>query len=345
LNTGDGILVNDLKTSSTVLLGIIKAALKLGVDIQFILRQFGIPVNLDHITQSTIDLKQVHAIVMAVEKAGGHPALGLLTGEDFDFEYFPHLKSFVMSSSTLREAFESIRPIQKLISPLLTLHLEETGKVAIIKFQPDGMLYGEDERHYSEMIFTCIKTITNRLMNKTIPPKSIHFRHSRSELTPLYQNFFGSVIVLNAPENAIIYDSAIIDIPLPGGFPEIRRQAGNIVNHQLGSSPLYGGLVEDLKRLLAARSDLLNAPIEQVAHALNVSARTLQRRMAENGHSITEIRDLIRFKLAIQALQSKRYSIEEIAEKLGFSDRHCLTQAFKRWSGLSPIAYRKKLTI
>lgn len=337
--------MNDYKTSSTVLLGIINAALKLGVDIQSILRQLGISINLDHISQSTINLKQVHAIVAAVEKAGGHPALGLLTGEDFDFEYLPDLKCFLMSASTLREAFESICPIQKLISPLLILNAEETGKVAIIKFQPDGMLEGEDERHYSEMIFTCIKTIVNRLMKKTILPEAVHFRHGRSELTPLYEDFFGSAIVLNAPENAIIYDRTILDFPLPGGFPEIRRQAGRIVNQQLVSSPLCGGLPEDLERLLAARSDLLKAPIEQVARSLNMSARTLQRRLAESGHSITGMRDLIRFKLAIQALQSNRNSIEDIAEKLGFSDRHCFTQAFKRWSSLSPSAYRKKLTI
>jgi AraC-like DNA-binding protein len=337
--------MNDYKTSAIVLFGIINAALKLGVDIQSILRQFDIPINLDHITQSTIDLKQVHAIVMAVEKAGGHPALGLLTGEDFDFEYLPDLKSFLMSASTLREAFESIHPIQKLISPLFILNAEETGKVAIIKFQPDGMLYGEDERHYSEMIFTCIRTIANRLMKKTVLPKAVHFRHGRSELTPLYKESFGSVIVLNAPENAIIYDRNIVDLPLPGGFPEIRRQAGSIINQQLTSSPLYSGLLEDLERLLARHSELLNAPIEQVARSLNMSTRTLQRRLAENGHSITEMRDLIRFKLAIQALQSKRHSIEEIADKLGFSDRHCFTQAFKRWSSLSPSSYRKKFTI
>ena len=132
---------------------------------------------------------------------------------------------------------------------------------------------------------------------------------------------------------------------LPGGFPEIRRQAGSIVNQQLAGSPLSGGLLEDLERLLAARGELLNAPIKQVARSLNMSTRTLQRRLAENGHSITGMRDLIRFKLAIQALQSKRHNIEEIAEKLGFSDRHCFTQAFKRWSSLSPSAYRKKISI
>ena len=334
--------MSDLKTSAIVLPGIINTALKLGVNIQDILRQLGISIDLDHITQSTIDLKHVHAIVMEIEKAAGHPAIGLLNGENFDFEYMPHLKTFLMSSSTIREAYENTRPLQKLISPLLILKLEETGNEVIIKLQPDITLSEEDERHYTEMIFSSIKTLTNRLMKKSVSPKAVHFRHGRSEITPLYTDFFGSAIVLNAPGNAIIYDRAIMDIPLPGGFPEIRRQAGNIVNQQIADSPLHGGLGEEIKRLLVKRGDLLNAPVKQLARSLNMSARTLQRRLAEDGYGLSELRDQIRFQLAAEALKSKRLSIEEISEKLGFSDRRSFTRAFRRWSGLSPSVYHKK---
>jgi AraC-like DNA-binding protein len=133
-----------------------------------------------------------------------------------------------------------------------------------------------------------------------------------------------------------------MDIPLPGRFPEVRQQAGKIVNQQMADSPLHGGLSDNLKRLLAKRGDLLNAPIEQVARSLNMSTRTLQRRLAENGHGFGEIRDQIIFQLAAQALKTKVLNIEEISEKLGFSDRHSFTRAFKRWSGLTPSAYRKK---
>jgi AraC-like DNA-binding protein len=232
--------------------------------------------------------------------------------------------------------------MQKLISPLLILNLEETGKVIRIKLKPDSTLGEEDERHYTEMVFACIKTLTNRLMRKTVPPQAVHFRHGRSEITPWYVDFFGSTIVLNAPENAIIYDRAIMDIPLPGGFPELRRQAGNILNQMLADSPLQGGLVEDLKRLLASHGDVFNAPIAQVARSLNMSTRTLQRRLAACGHSLADVRDQVRFQLAAEALQSRRLSIEEIGELLGFSDRHSFTRAFKRWSGLTPSTYRKK---
>ena len=104
---------------------------------------------------------------------------------------------------------------------------------------------------------------------------------------------------------------------------------------------LRSGLVDDLKRLLAVHTDLLHAPIDRVARALNISSRTLQRRLAENFQSLAGLRDQVRFQLAAEALKSKRKSIEEIGDKLGFSDRHSFSRAFKRWSGLTPSTYRK----
>jgi AraC-like DNA-binding protein len=121
----------------------------------------------------------------------------------------------------------------------------------------------------------------------------------------------------------------------------LRRQAENIVNQQLTESPLSGGPARDLKRLLATRGDLLHASVKCVAQSLKMSVRTLQRRLAENGQRLTYLRDQIRFQLAVEALRSRRLSIEEIGDKLWFSDRHSFTRAFKSWSGYSPSAYRK----
>ena len=97
--------MNSLETSAIVLPGIINTALKHGVDIEAILKKFDIPLNLKDITQSTINLEVLHAIVMEVEKVSNIPAIGLQTGEDFDFDFLPHLKTYLMSASTIRELY------------------------------------------------------------------------------------------------------------------------------------------------------------------------------------------------------------------------------------------------
>ncbi len=207
--------MDSLETSSIVLPGIIDTALKNAVDIESILEKFGVSLNLEDITRSTISLEVVHAIVTEVEKASNIPAIGLQTGEDFDFDFLPHLKTHFMSASTIREFFQSSVHARRLISPLLHLFLEESGDEALLSLQPNIELSLEDERHYVEMVFAVIHSMVKKLMKKEHSPKSVHFRHKNHELAPLYENCFHCDILLGAGENAIVYDRSILDAPLP----------------------------------------------------------------------------------------------------------------------------------
>jgi AraC-like DNA-binding protein len=279
-----------------------------------------------------------------VEKAAQYPTIGLLIGESFNFDYLPHLNTFLMSASTIRAAFEVVQPIQELISPYLAPIAEENKGETIIKIKPHGALTEEDDRRIAEIIFSFHKTIGSRLIRRAIHPTAVYFRHSRSELVPLYAEFFHATIVLNAPENATIYAPNSLDFSLPGGLPEIRKQAQNLVFQKQANSSLHGGLFQDIKNFLTQSNRTLNASIEQVAQALNMSVRTLQRRLTENKQGLSEIRDQVRFQLAVDYLKFKRYSIKEISANLGFLDPHCFTVAFKRWSGVTPSVFRKKST-
>ena len=270
--------MSHLETSATVLPGIINTAIKHGVDIAAILQKFGISLDLKDITQSTINLEVLHAIVTEVERVAKIPAIGLQTGEDFDFDYLPHLKTYLMSASTLREAYHATDRVRQLISPILVLKLEETETDAILSLLPEMELSYEDERHYVEMVFSTIKTIFKKLLKKDCPPKSVQFRHRETHLLSIYKECFHCQVVFDAGENAIIFDRELLDVPLPGGFPEIHSQAKQLIDQQLSESPLHTGLDKKITRIMKKQKSLLNAPIEQVARTLHMSSRTLQRR-------------------------------------------------------------------
>lgn len=334
--------MNDLETSAIVLPGIINSAIKHGVDIQAILHRYGILLDLKNLTQTSINLKVLHAIVTEVEKASQIPAIGLQTGESFDWDYVPHIKTYLMSVSTLRDAYHAFIHARKLISPLLILDLKEKDTSAILKLRTDVDLSYEDERHYMEMVFATLKTVFSRLLKQDISMKSAHFRHQEFHLSPIYEDFFHCPIFLKAPENAMIFERSILDVSLPGGFPEIHQQAKQLIDQQLSDSPFRKGLVPRLTRIIKKNKHILSENIEYVAGVLHMSSRTLQRRLDEEGVSFIGLKDQIRFKLAKSALQSNKLSIEDISEELGYSDRHSFARAFKRWSGISPSAFRKK---
>lgn len=82
--------------------------------------------------------------------------------------------------------------------------------------------------------------------------------------------------------------------------------------------------------------------IEEVATDMNLSKRTLQRRLQQQLISFAALRDLVRFNHAIDCLLNKGMSIESTSSYLDFADRTSFTNAFKRWVNMSPSAFRKQ---
>lgn len=81
--------------------------------------------------------------------------------------------------------------------------------------------------------------------------------------------------------------------------------------------------------------------IGHIAEELNLSKRTLQRRLQQQDVNFAELRDQVRFHYAIDYLIKQHMSIDGISAALDFSDRTSFTNAFKRWTGLSPSTFRK----
>jgi len=81
--------------------------------------------------------------------------------------------------------------------------------------------------------------------------------------------------------------------------------------------------------------------IKRVAQRLNVSVRSLQRRLQEGGTSCTKLVDEIRFKTACCLLDAPRTSITDVAAAVGYTDPSSFSRSFARWSGMQPKAYRR----
>lgn len=81
--------------------------------------------------------------------------------------------------------------------------------------------------------------------------------------------------------------------------------------------------------------------VANIARDLNLSKRTLQRHLKFQGTNFSEIRDQVRKHYAVEYLLKQNRRIDDIYTALDFSDRTSLTNAFRRWMGLSPSAFRK----
>lgn len=322
----------------------IKAAARCGFNVESIFRKAGMDVDLVNVTSPNAQpLKVLLAMQMCV-KASRHGHFPFVLGENFAFEHLPDFESFVTTSPTLREALRAVDWARQLINPWMNVEIQEQGDEAHLVMSLSYPLADIAPVYYvTEATFAALKKFAMTLLSDggTSQLKGVDFRHSKPEYAQEYEAYFGLMPRFGQKQNALIFDREYLDRPLVGAFPAVHQQAEYLVNQRLVlQAPKSGTLLSEIEKAYDKQPDLLGQGLPGVAEALNLHVRTLQRRLKDEGLSFTEVQDRLRFRLACEWLKPDGPDIETISERLGFSDRRSFTHAFKRWSGVSPSAFR-----
>ena len=115
----------------------------------------------------------------------------------------------------------------------------------------------------------------------------------------------------------------------------LRLRMEDLLPHE-ESDDLVGKVREEVARLLSE-----GAPLAEVAKRLGVGARTLQRRLRDRGLGFNGIVDDVRRERSFLYLQREDLTVSEIAFRLGYSEASAFDRAFRRWSGTSPLQFRR----
>ena len=81
----------------------------------------------------------------------------------------------------------------------------------------------------------------------------------------------------------------------------------------------------------------------RAAQLLQMSTRTLGRRLEQEGTTFSALLDDLRKRLALRYVATRDLGLSEIAFLLGFSQSGAFHRAFKRWTGHTPLEYRRGL--
>jgi AraC-like DNA-binding protein len=138
------------------------------------------------------------------------------------------------------------------------------------------------------------------------------------------------------------FDAAFLGTRLPMASSNAARiyraQCEKLINADGGGEDEW---VRNIRTQMLMFSDR-PIPLDECAARLGVSPRTLRRRLEGRGMSYQGIVDDVRAGLARSYLESSRFSVEAIAERLGFSDPTSFSRAFRRWTGMSPREFRQR---
>lgn len=175
-------------------------------------------------------------------------------------------------------------------------------------------------------------------------PREVHLAHAAPKLTSYHEAYFGCPVFFNSDRDAILFSRGAMQNANKLGDEGITRFLSGHLDRELAEIAEMPSLGERIRDVIARSLSEGLPKMEDVARRLGMSARSLHRRLSEDGLSFQTLTEATRRELAEGLLQDERHSLAEIAFLTGFAEQSSFNRAFKRWAGETPALYRKQLT-
>jgi AraC-like DNA-binding protein len=140
------------------------------------------------------------------------------------------------------------------------------------------------------------------------------------------------------PDTSLLISRAVLALPLPALPPERA-----LVRDSAGASPLASDFAGSARQAVASLLQLGSPQVSAAARAAGTSVRSLQRHLASSHLSFVQLLEEARCDAARRMLSKPGTKIIEISTELGYTDSANFTRAFRRWTGLSPRAFRRSI--
>lgn len=326
----------------------IKAATKCGFNVQPLFKEAGIKIDLIRLEDARVSpLQLISVLEQCVALSPPDKHFPLVLGDTFAFESLPEFETLLTTSPTLREALRVADLARRMVLPWLTLEVKEEGDLAkvIVGLDvpiPNVAAYGLPLQLVSQAILACIRKFGRTLQGSETGFVGVTMQGPPPSYAEQFEPFFGVPVTFNAPQDALVFERRILDLPLEGAFPALHEQAHFLAEQRLGKEARRQGVAAEIEEFITRDPSLLALGVEDMADRLNLHPRTLQRRLKDEGDSYLNVQARMRHRLACQWLRQGDVSIDDISARLGFSDRRAFTAAFKRWEGTTPSAWREQ---
>ncbi len=181
------------------------------------------------------------------------------------------------------------------------------------------------------------------LIGKSIPLLGVHFASPPPQDVHKYDELFDCDIHFDHSENIILFSADYLQCPI-AQTEDTLRDFLRTAPYQLvtKSADIDLQSTKTRVRLMLEKDMRSDFPgIETIAERMNISSRTLHRRLRKENTSFQKIKDNIRRDAALAYMSRTELTINAVSVLMGFQDTSAFYRAFKKWTGMSPGDYRK----
>lgn len=286
-----------------------------------------------------LSLQQMMCIIENALELSPVEGLGLYIGSRETISTNGVLGFALMSCANEKEVLDIGIKFQEVLPSTLLISAEQDNNR--LRFQLDGIVPKEQALVFCvEENISAMCTIYSQVTQDSISPLEIHLSYPKPNYAHLYEEFFNCPISYNQPHNAF-WTRLPTEKPLQYTNSTTAKATMDLVENIADQYTLEDDLILQIRKILL-RNPGKYPSMEYVSAELNMSSRTLRRKLKELGFSFSAIVDEIRMNLAIDYLHHSRLTTAELAIFMGYSEESSFRRAFKGWTGHNPSYYRKQ---
>jgi AraC-like DNA-binding protein len=317
--------------AAAVVAGLVAA----GADVEAVFARAGIPLAELGDPDRRFPREKMLALWRAAREATGDTSFGLRVAEHVPYGSFGVLEYIARSSSTLGDALSRVARYARLLDDVAEIVFAKTGsEVTIVPRLSDAWPIPSD-------VMEGLLAVTLRLARELtgeagLQPRAVELTGPTPADVREHARVFGVAVRFGAPRSGITFSEAQLALPVVHADPTLSAILDRHAAELLRRLPPAGSFGQRVRALVAAELGDGDPALDRIAAKLGVSARTLRRRLKDEGTSLTALLDELRRELAHRYLEEQKLTLDAIAFELGFADARAFRRAFKRWTGRAP---------
>ena len=313
------------------------------------MNEMGVPVGpwlADHcLSEDELDEKDaaipwetVRALFMDAQSITGEAGLGLMLGERLRISSHGVVGYAAMNSGSVRQVIGLLEKFLPLRINLIQVRHQQQGKFLNLEFH-ELLPLSEVGPFVLGAVLVAVKNVLDFITLGRCQVAQVCFTFAPVFDRKMVETIFRCPVRYRQRWTGLSIPLEILDQPLRTADPAAFEHAEALCERELESMSCDSTITARVRRLMLFRQ--VNFPsLDMTARMLNMTPRTLHRRLKKEGTSFQEILDTVRHALAMEYLKSRDITIQELAYTLGYGDTANFRRAFKRWTGVAPSLVR-----
>lgn len=311
---------------------ILYGAASRGANLTGMCKALGISIEELNDSEKSVDFETAYQ-AWELSVTGTHdPLLGLHLGETATPSILGLIGHLMQSSPDLLTAYQQVCKHTALATDMFRYSIESFKGQTILQYEPARLWVKVSKvsaRQAVEQAMAGTLNVFYLLSGKHVKPVQAEFIFYKQTTVTEYDRIFNSALKFNSKQNALIFNTADLKAKVISYDKSMFALFDKIIREKLDSLSRKVSLSDQVRRILTQefKGQILSASI--MAAYLNMSVRTFQRKLHEDGTTYRELSTNLRRELALMLLKNQKSSMQDVARMLGYSEASALRKAIK----------------